>query len=66
MHGTTNIKKKNLTAVSYSMLQANMMAEQNPLILEAMSTLHTLLAEMRVVMCFRMMSSESLLTVGQR
>ena len=55
-----------LTAVSHSMLQVNMMAEQSLLILEAMSTLHTRLAEMRVVIFFRMMSSESQLTVGQR
>jgi len=50
-----------LTAVSHFMLQVNMMAEQSPLI-----TLHTRLAEMRVAMCFRMMSSESQLMVGQR
>lgn len=56
-----------LTAASHSMLQVNMMmAEQSPLILEAMSTLHTRLAEMRVMMCFRLMSSESQLMVGQK
>lgn len=56
-----------LTTVSHCMLQVNMMmAEQSPLILEAMSTLHTHLAETRVTMCFRMMSSESQLMVGQR
>jgi hypothetical protein len=55
-----------LTAVSLSMLQVNMKTEQSPLILEAMSTLPTLLAEMRVVMCFHLMSSESPLMVGQR
>ena len=56
-----------LTSVSHSMLQVNMMmAEQSPLILEAMSTLHTRLAEMRVAMCFHMTSSEFQLTVGRR
>jgi hypothetical protein len=55
-----------LTAVSYSVLQVNMMADQSPLILEAMSTPHTHPAEMTVVMCFHMMNSESQLMVGQR
>jgi len=56
----------NLPAVSHSVLQVKMMTEHGPLTLEAMSTPRTRLAEMRVGMCFRMMSSESQLMVGQR
>lgn len=56
----------NLPAVSHSVLQVKMMTEHGPLTLEAMSTPHIRLAEMRVGMCFRMMSSESQLMVGQR
>jgi len=48
------------------MLQATVMADQNPHVLETQFTPRIHLGEMRAVLCFQMMSLESLLKVVQR